>query len=194
MSKKKKIIAIIAILSCVIVSFIGGQSYSKYVSEVRGDAVAEIATWSFLVNHETEQMQTIQLVSTCNDETLVNNKIAPGTSGSFDILIDGTLAEVGINYNVKIINETDKPDNLMFRYNGQEFASITDIESYITGTINANDGDKTRNYTIEWYWPYEFGDSEEEIHGNDIKDTQDAQRIAEYTVTIAVSGTQVEPQ
>ncbi len=74
LSKKKKIVLIVAVLSCLILSFIGGQSYSKYVSEVRGDGMAEVATWSFKVNGQKEEVQTIQLGSTCNNETLVNNK------------------------------------------------------------------------------------------------------------------------
>lgn len=88
MSKKKKVILSIAILSCIILAFIGGQSYSKYVSEVKGEGMAEVATWSFQVNGQKEQVQTIELGSTCNNETLVNNKIAPGTSGSFNIIVD----------------------------------------------------------------------------------------------------------
>lgn len=83
MSKKKKAILIIAILSCIILSFIGGQSYSKFVGEVRGDGMAEVATWSFKVNGKKEEVQTIQLGSTCDNETLINHKIAPGTKGSF---------------------------------------------------------------------------------------------------------------
>ena len=75
MSKKKKIIVTGAILLCIIISFIGGKTYSKYVSEVRGDGMAEVATWSFKVNGQKEQVQTINLISTCNNETLIDNKI-----------------------------------------------------------------------------------------------------------------------
>lgn len=95
MSKKKKIILSIAVLSCILLSFIGGQSYSKYVSEVRGEGMAEVATWSFKVNGQKEQVQTIELGSTCNNETLVNNKIAPGTSGSFNIIVDRNRLRCG---------------------------------------------------------------------------------------------------
>jgi len=55
LSKKKKIILTVAILSCVAISFLGGHSYSKYVSEVRGDGMAEIATWSFKVNDKKKK-------------------------------------------------------------------------------------------------------------------------------------------
>ena len=194
MSKKKKIILAVTILSCIAISFIGGQSYSKYVSEVRGDGMAEVATWSFKVNGQKEEVQTIQLVSTCNNETLINNKIAPGTSGSFNIIVDGTGSDVGINYNIKFTNESTKPNNLKFTYDGQEFNSIADLESDLSGVINANDENKQKTITIHWEWPYETGNSQSEIAQNDKIDTQNAQEIANYTFNVIVSGTQVMPQ
>lgn len=194
MSKKKKIILIIAVLSCIIVSFIGGQSYSKYVSEVRGDGMAEVATWSFKVNGQKEEVQTIQLASTCNNETLINNKIAPGTRGSFNILVDGTGSEVGIDYNIQFTNETTKPSNLKFTYNDKQYNSIIELEKDLSGTINANEENKTRTLKINWEWPYETGSNENEIANNDKIDTQNAQNIATYSFNVIVSGTQVAPQ
>ena len=119
MSKKKKIICVLAILSCIILSFVGGQSFAKYVSEVRGDGIAEVATWNFQVNGQKEQVQNIQLTSTCNNETLVDNKIAPGTKGSFNIMVDGTGSDVGINYKINFEEKGTKPTNLKFSYNGR---------------------------------------------------------------------------
>lgn len=194
MSKKKKIILIVALISCIVLAFVGGQSYSKYVSEVRGNGIAEVATWSFKVNGQKEQVQTIQLGSTCNNETLVNNKIAPGTSGSFNIMVDGTGSDVGINYSIKFENESTKPNNLKFVYDNKEYTSIDELQNNLSGTINANDEDKTRTLTINWKWDYETGSNESEIAANDIIDTQNAKDIATYTFNVIVSGTQVVPQ
>lgn len=194
MSKKKKGIFVVAVLSCILISFIGGQSYSKYVAEVRGDGMAEVATWNFKVNGQKEQVQTIQLESTCDNETLVSNKIAPGTSGSFNIIVDGTGSDVGIDYNIKFTNESTKPTNLKFAYDNQEYSSISELETKLSGTIHANDEDKIKTLTIYWQWPYETGNNESEIAQNDRIDTQDAQRIATYTFNVIVSGTQIVPQ
>ena len=174
MSKKKKILLILAIISIVLISFIGGKAYSKYVSEVRGDGLAKVATWSFKVNGQQEQVQTINLVSTCNNETLLNNKIAPGTSGSFNIIVDGTESDVEINYKVKFQNETDKPQNLKFKYQGKEYNSISELQDILSGTIAANDKEKTRTLQIEWQWKYETGNNENEIANNDKIDTLNA--------------------
>lgn len=193
MSKKKKILLILAIISIVLISFIGGKAYSKYVSEVRGDGLAKVATWSFKVNGKQEQVQTINLVSTCNNETLLDNKIAPGTSGSFNIIVDGTESDVGINYKVKFQNETDKPQNLKFKYQGKEYNSISELQDILSGTIAANDKEKTRTLQIEWQWKYETGNNENEIANNDKIDTLNAKNISQYTFKVVVSGTQVEP-
>ena len=194
MTKKKKVLIILAVLAVILLAFIGGQVYAKYVSEVRGEGVADVATWSFKVNGQNEQVEEINLASTCDDETLVGNKIAPGTSGSFNIIVDATGSEVGINYNITFTEEENKPQNLKFEYNNTEYNSIKDLENVLSGTINANDENKEKTLNIKWKWGYETGSDSEEIKANDLVDTQDAQRIGNYTFDVVVTGTQVEPQ
>lgn len=193
MSKSKKIILILAILIAIVLSFIGGQTFSKYITEVKGQGIAEVARWSFKVNGKSEEVQTINLASTCNNETLINNKIAPGTEGAFNIIIDGTGSDVGIEYNVKFENEMNKPQNLKFIYSGVTYDSITDLEDKLTGVINANAENKVTTMTVNWEWEYETGSDEDEILTNDKIDTQNAQDITNYTFDVVVTGTQVMP-
>lgn len=193
MTKKKKAILVVAILVVAVLAFIGGQAYAKYITEVKGEGMAEVATWSFKVNGQKEQVQTINLISTCNNETLLDNKIAPGTSGSFNIVVDGTDSEVGINYNISFKDEKNKPDNLKFIYENVEYDSIQELENNLSGTINTNDNDKTRTLNIGWEWKYETGLNETEIAKNDAIDTKNAEEIQNYTFNVSVTGTQVEP-
>ena len=194
MTRKKKVLIVLAILVMVVLAFIGGQAYAKYVSEVRGEGTAEVATWSFKVNGQNEQVEEINLASTCDNETLVGNKIAPGTSGSFNIIVDATGSEVGINYNIAFTEEENKLQNLKFIYNDTEYNSIKDLGNDLSGTINANDEEKTITLNIKWKWDYETGSNPGEVTTNDLVDTQDAQRIQNYTFDVVVTGTQVEPQ
>ena len=193
MSKSKKIILLLAILIALVLSFIGGQTFSKYITEVRGEGIAEVARWSFKVNGQDEEIQTINLASTCNNETLIDNKIAPGTEGTFKIVVDGSGSDVGINYTIKFENESTKPQNLKFIYNEKEYNSITGLQEDLKGTINANDQEKTKTLNINWKWAYETGENAEEIATNDQIDTQNAKDIANYTFNVIVSGTQVMP-
>ena len=191
---KKKAIIIVAILVAIILSFIGGQTYSKYVTEVRGDGTAQIATWDFKVNGQKEEVQTIPLSSTYDSSTLVNGKIAPGTEGVFQIIVDATGSDVGIDYKIKFADETTKPANLKFYYQEVEYDSILELGDALSGTINADDENKAKTFDIKWKWNYETGSNPTEIASNDKIDTQNAQEITNYEFDVIVSGTQVVPQ
>ena len=194
MKKSKKIVLLCIAIIAIILSFIGGHAYAKYMSRVTGKGTAEIASWSFKVNENDEKMQTISLKSTVNNETLIDNKIAPGTEGSFQIKLDATDSDVGINYQIKFENETQKPTNLKFIYDEKTYYSINELGNALSGTINANDENKTKTLSIDWNWQYETGDTVEEITANDTIDTQEAEQIENYSFDIIVSGTQVMPQ
>ena len=191
---KKKAVIIIAILVAIILSFVGGQTYSKYVTEVRGDGTAQIATWDFKVNGQKEEVQTISLGSTYDSSTLVNGKIAPGTEGNFQIKVDATGSDVGIDYKIKFSNETTKPANLKFYYQEVEYNSILELGEALSGTINADDENKSKTFDIKWKWNYETGSNPTEVAFNDKIDTQNAQEITNYEFDVIVSGTQVLPQ
>ncbi len=193
MSKKKKIILVVAILLAIIVSFLGGQTFSKYVTEVTGKANAEVANWHFVVNQNEAQTQNINLASTINNETLVDNKIAPGTKGEFKITVDGTGSDVGIQYDIEIKNETQKPQNLFFTYEGQKYKEISQIFNITSGAINANAEDKVREILVKWEWPYELGGSEQEKSESNGKDTTDGTTLQNYSFDVVVTGKQVEP-
>lgn len=194
MLKKKKIIFVIIVLSSIIMSFICGQVYAKYMSMLNGQGTADIASWSFKVNDNDEKIQTISLKSTVNNETLINNKIAPGTKGMFQIKLDATDAEVGINYKIVFENEKSKPTNLKFEYENKLYNSISELQSVLIGTINANDNEKIKNIIINWYWPYETGTTAKEINVNDNIDTQNGKMLDNYTFDVVITGTQVNPE
>ena len=107
LKKKTKIVLIVIVIAVILVSFIGGQAYAKYMSKVTGNGVGEIAQWRFKVNENEEKMQTISLNSTIYNFTLANGRIAPGTAGSFEINIDGSGSGVAIFYTVNFQNETE---------------------------------------------------------------------------------------
>lgn len=189
-NKSKKIIILLAICLTILMVSIGGYSYAKYKTTVKGQGQIEIARWAFNVNGNSEQLETIHFNNNFIEESeLINGKIAPGTRGSFSIDIDGTGTEVGIDYQVLFQNEENKPQNLVFNYNGTEYNSLTELHS-ILGNISANEQDKTREITIDWIWEYETG-SDEEIEANDEKDTLDGIQIGEYVFDVVVTGKQV---
>ena len=190
---KNKIFLIIVIYLMIVLSFVGGQAFSKYTTKMKGEGSAEIATWNFKVNIQTEQKRTINLNSIYDNESLKCNKIAPGTEGKFYIIIDATDSDVGINYKIRFENENNKPRNLKFIYKEIEYNSAIDLEKVLSGIINANDENKEKILDIKWKWDYETGRDEAEIFNNDKIDTEDGINIKNYTFDVIVSGSQVEP-
>lgn len=192
-NKKRIILFILLFLLLVFMFLLGGGSYSKYLEQVEGKGIIEVAKWAFLVNGQTASITNINLAKTYNLETLAQNTIAPGTSGSFDIKIDTTGSEVGISYDVKFENEKSKPQNLMFTYEGHTVNTIKELEQFLVGTIDANSNEKVKIMTIEWNWPYEIGNTKEEKIVQDLEDTEDGKLLQNYSFDIIVTGTQVEP-
>ena len=194
MSKKKKTLLIIAILSSLLLAFIGGQSYSKYVSQITGTGVADVATWSFKVNGSEEERQTIPLnLTSYNPAFLKENTIAPGTKGSFDIIVDATESEVGIDYKVEFESENNKPTNLIFYYKEQKYTSLAELQKELKGTIKADEETKMITLKISWEWKYETGENEESIKNNDKIDTNEGKTLQNYKFNVNVIGTQVQP-
>lgn len=194
MTKGKVILLSSIALIAILLSFLGGQAYAKNMSRITGRGSADMADWSFKVNEKEDQIQTISLKSTINNSSLVSNKIAPGTKGDFQIKLDGTGSEVGINYIIRFENESKKPKNLKFSYDNKTYNSLTELQEVLTGAINADDQDKIKELTIGWSWDYETGNTEQEILASDIVDTQDAKQMTDYTFDIIVSGTQIMPE
>lgn len=193
MSRTKKIIAIVAILLTILMSFIGGHTYAKYTSKIVGVGSGKVADWSFKVNDVTDRItKVIDLAPTANNETLVNNRIAPGTKGSFTIKVDGTGSEVGIKYELATTADLGKPTNLKFTWNGTTYDTITELFANAGGYIYANEQNKVKEIKIDWEWPYETGTTDEEIAENDALDTE-AGRGDNFAFDVHVTATQIAP-
>lgn len=187
-NKTKKIIGVAwAILLIVLVQAIG-ITYAKYIISENATGEAEVAKWAFEIVKDGEQMKTINLAETIDNKNLVNGKIAPGTSGAISISVDATGAEVDMEFALEFANEQNKPKNMTFMYMGQQYNSLSEIK--ITGTVAHNE--KTRIYPliVLWDWRYETGLTEEEKLANNIRDTQDANTIEEYTFDMIVTAAQ----
>lgn len=191
MKKKVKNIAIVLSILMMLISVgLGGYSYAKYSSQIKGNGEMDVAKWSFKVNESSTQIAKIKLTDTIDATKLVEGKVAPGTGGQFTFEVDATEAEVGVKYMINFENEQNKPTNLIFTYNGQKFKSLADMKNRIIDFINANDSEKTREITITWEWPYETGEGDT-LTENDEIDTQEGINDLNYTFDVVVKGIQV---
>ena len=152
-TKKLKIGNIIVILFIIIVSSIYiVNSSAKYTSKTTVQDTAYIAKWSF---EDGSTSTNIELKADSNIfDNVVENKIAPGMHGSFDIIIDAIGSDVGIDYEILITPEEGY----------QLPKGLTISQNSINGSIdyNINSQEMKKVITVNWEWTY--GDNQ--IHSN----------------------------
>lgn len=166
-----------------------GTTLARYVGEVKGTATATVAAWSFKVNGVDSSFTAIDLGSTDNriaykEEDIDTGVIAPGTSGSFKIELDGDGSDVGIDYTVNLEPKqgTTLPTDLTFEVGGEKYELGKDI----TGTIDANGGAMKKTLSITWNWPF---DKDDTVDNND-----NASQGNTWILDITTTGKQVVPE
>ena len=192
-SKNKGAVVVLA-LALIVAIILSMYAYSKYTSTLTGNGTSTVAKWSFKVNGQTQTIPDINLGETMDAHSnVVDKKLAPGTSGHFDLILDGSGSEVAIDYNIKLAI-TQKPTNLKFYLDDkyQTPISETDGTLNIAGSIALEDVNTPLTKTIYWQWPYETGKTSNEIDKNDETDTKDSGK--NVTMTITVTGTQRNPK
>lgn len=199
--KKKKILKILLILILIFLFikmiFFKSLSNSKTIEDflffkVLGDNLkvsediidVEEKEYRLNVNYKNIDFRNINLSETINRETLIYEKIAPGTKGSFNIILE---ANKNSKYKVVFNSIDKKPQNLKFKanINNKEIGkanTLEELQKYLIGYIRK---DEKIDIRVNWYW--EFEDNEE----NDKQDTKDAQYIKKYQFDINAIGEEI---
>ncbi len=193
--KKRKVISLILILLILFIFINLLYTNAKYTSTANGRATASVAKYVFNVTGSDSfggtDIKALTLAETVDEKTLVNGKIAPGTSGSLDIVVDTTGAEVAINYEVTFLNNNEHalPKNLLFKLDGKKWS----FDEKIKGTIYANAENQTVTRRIEWSWAYETADDTGDITNGDIDDTTDGINAFDHSFSVIATGVQAKP-
>ena len=178
MNFRIKVLAVFVPL-CLFLCFMS-NTYSRYVADTTGNLKMSFAQWQILVNNDditNNSSSSVILTPVIEKNQYVeNNKIAPSSTGYFDISIDPSNVDVSFNYNIslKVLNE-NMPDLMITKYAildddfDEEKDTITynDIENnLISGSLDikdlsvATEGDEiiTSNFKpftiricFEWY-------------------------------------------
>ncbi|EEG56573.1 hypothetical protein [Enterocloster asparagiformis] len=179
-----------------------GSTMARYVTEVTGSATAAVAAWSFKADSKDSVGETfteIYLGDTTHREAydlkdIAEGVIAPGTKGSFDIVIDGAGSGVGIDYAVKIAAGKDVilPDDLVFSTEAitadKPGSKLDDFSP--SGTIDYAAGADSMKKTITVNWEWAFGeDDTAEENKNDNKSADN-----DWLLNIAITGKQTTPE
>lgn len=105
---------------CLLLCFMS-NTYSRYVADTTGNLKIAFAQWQILVNNDditNNTSSSVVLNPIINENEYVeSNKLAPSSSGYFDISIDPTNVDVAFNYEItlKVVNE-NIPDLMISKY------------------------------------------------------------------------------
>lgn len=145
-----------------------------------------IIEYAFDVTFKNTISEEIELQDTIRNEmsakSVAKNKIAPGISGSFAILISTKKSMVDMKYNISFEDITnEKPHNLLFRVRGhsEEFSSLQELEKYLTGISKKH---TQSTIIVDWRWGYETDELQ------DLIDTKDGKSLENYKFIINVKG------
>lgn len=201
--KKKGIVgrlaAVALVLSLVTMSLTSG-TLAKYASSASGNATATVAKWAIKftdgadtpTEYNDSHTITLNLKDTqkVTDKLVADNKIAPGTTGSFAMAVDGTGTEVAFDYTIELDLSGLTGVPLEF-YDGDPAGSGTKItpasgKITVTGTVMVG-GTATAKTDIYWKWNSTgIGSGATE----DARDTDLGVAAATFTIPVTIKAEQ----
>ena len=211
MKRNKGLTLIVALLLIIttVALCIAMYAWARYTTQSSGNVTAQIAKWNFNLRLKegkagaTETSDPIDLAST-QFNYVANDRIAPGTSGLFYVIVDTTGTEVDCQYNVNI-TLSNCPRNIKFYRgtdaNGEElslggvnstsrsfnFSKYLAVKRDVNGTITNENGKYEE--PIYWVWDYS-GTIEGSSTTYDEWDTIDS-NLGTTTMTITATGTEM---
>ena len=168
--------------------------YKNYnlASEKNSKIIFKVNDWS----NDNNRFSLINIGRVVNTE---NGKIAPGTQGEFDIVVDARGSEREMNYNVIIKEFGNKPYNLIFglKKNGNIIEkSYNNLKELAEKELSGSLEDSVETFTIVWCWKFETGENLEIITIADENDTlvgsgkiEGKENIFDYSFSVKVVGT-----
>lgn len=164
--KKSKIFILVLIIFIICLFFIRGskkkQAFDDFLFLKLGSNIYPEKT-------------NLSLIETADKTTLINEKIAPGSSGEFSIFLN---AKGNIDYELIFNSINEKPTNLKFITIKEdkvfEARSLEELSKYLSGKISK---DEQIEIKVKWYWNFENVENESIT---DLQDTIDAQKIRKY--------------
>lgn len=160
----KKVYILASLIMLLLTSYQIAKSYAKYVSEGVASAEKQAGAWVIKVNNKDisskssdKKFQIDSLTYPSNDNVL-ENKIAPSSSGYFDVTIDATAASVAVRFDVTIdltalnISEAINFQAAYIVIDGVQGSSmIRTGENTYTGIIGLSDIKANKNTTARFY-------------------------------------------
>lgn len=198
MLKKFKILLVIASLATTL--SLMSNTYSRYVASSTGNVEVEFAKWQILVNEtdiSTNSASNITFEPTIEENANVaKDKLAPSSTGYFDIEIDPSNVDVSFKYSINLdIDNENIPDLVITKYTIIP-ESHTDKDVIVYNSLENNKLENTLTYnncpfekfTIRVY--FQWYEGENELMSDEI-DTQIANTDTTFKINASINFEQV---
>lgn len=159
----QKVLILLSFFSLFISFTVFKETYGKYVTDINETTNIKIARWRILINGEdvrnnSSTSTTIAPVFIGNDN-IQNNVIAPHAEGYFDIIIDGTSADVAFKYDIdiKVSDESSVKDLIITGYKIDGNEKVETNETTLSNTVLLNQQSKLINVRFYIKWNDEDG-------------------------------------
>ena len=197
MSIKFKILLVFIPL-CLSLCFMS-NTYSRYVADTNGNVEMLFAKWQILVNEKdiaNNSSSSIVLTPVIAENKYVEkDKIAPSSTGYFDVNIDPSNVDVSFNYSISLEVLNDNiPDLIITKYaildndyTEKDTITLNNIENnLIKGSLDvdntyiATDSDEIKNssfepFTVRIYFEWYEGTNEKMTDTDDTLIANDAE-------------------
>ena len=188
-------------ITCAIMIFVTiyeiTNTYGLFESNINMNADSKLATWNILINDTNigkSETFTIDNFISEEDSTVASGKIAPGTSGYFNINIDPSNTQVSIRYDLTF--DFSKLDNLFTitkveEKNGYNLIKTGPNTYSNVITLNEIKENKTNNIRVHIKW-----NNNEENNDKDTEIGLTENNTLNIPVSITVlqySGEKIEP-
>lgn len=195
-------IAAVVLMCALVTACFASSTFARYTSQAEGTTAVKVANWTIKAGKDAAGatdiyvanggVKTFDLTTTIKDsdgtsaeENVVAGKIAPGTTGKFDLYVENA-SEVDAEYTVTL-DTTKLPSALLSKLTFKYYVDGIEVTTLPTATalaMNAND-----TVTVEWAWAYNKSDAE------NISDTEIGHAATDstsYNVTAKLVVTQVD--
>lgn len=154
MKINKRVIGVLICISLILTMFLAGYTFSRYYKSINiGSVQKSIARWNFNSKNAGANVN------------LSTEKIAPGSSGQFEIEVDATDSEVPVEYQIIVENEMNIPRNMKFyaetkdekgnSIKTEEKNSFSQIAvENLNGIIPVEANNQKRIVVVHWNWPF----------------------------------------
>ena len=198
-NKLAKFMALVLLVTLLAVILVSG-TYAKYTTAVSAKDTATVARWNITLNGEdiskgTQKTLKLGLFDTINDTDFTSEesdvtagKIAPGTTGQFEIAKLINNSDVNAQY--KITYSIDNNNNIPLEFSkdknaaDSEWKSLSDFSMNNFEALSKDSTEGVSTGTIYWRWKFERND--------DSADTDFGINAPEVVVTTTITVEQVD--